>query len=65
MKPPTVLGKSVAGGDAVCVGDHHRVLAQVVLVWVGKCQPGAEEPTEEPLESDRTCQQLEPSTLPM
>lgn len=22
-KLPTILGKSVAGGDPVCVGDHH------------------------------------------
>lgn len=50
---PTVLGQSVAGGDTVGVGDHHRVFAQVVFVRVGEGQSGTEEGTQPLLES--TC----------
>jgi len=41
---PTVLSQRLAGGDAVRVGDHHGVPAQVVFIRVGESQSGAEEP---------------------
>lgn len=48
---PTILGQSVAGGDPVGVGDHHRVFAQVVFVRVGEGQSGTEEGTQPQLKS--------------
>lgn len=43
QSPLTVLRQRVAGRNAVCVGDHHRVLAQIVFIGAGEGQPGAEE----------------------
>lgn len=42
QSPLTVLGQRVAGRNAVCVGDHHRVLAQIVFIGAGEGHPGAE-----------------------
>lgn len=45
---PTVLSQSVAGGDSICVGDHHRVSAQIVFIGVIESQSGAEKQTQKP-----------------
>lgn len=42
-RPLTVLCQGVAGRNAICVSDNHRVFAQIVFIGAGEGQPGAEE----------------------
>lgn len=45
----TVFSQSVAGRHSFCVGDDHRVSAQIILIRVGESQSGAEKQTGKPI----------------
>lgn len=45
----------MAGRNAVCVGDDHRVLAQIVFIGAGEGQPGAEEQSSDVRDTYSLC----------